>query len=133
MAVELDPPGLFGENEMLDKVHVSAFTLLALANTAYAQTTPPASPGVPASPPAAGVSDGSSVGWLLPVIVLLVAGGLIWYFLKGRSRASTSSGQADLGSTTSVRSSGLTGTPGAAGTTTGSSEPSIRVYDEKKK
>jgi len=132
VAVELCPPGLFRQNEMLKKGYVSAFALLALANAAYAQTTRPASPGAPVSPPVAGVSDGSGVSWLLPLIVLLVVGGLIWYFLKGRNRVSTSSGQADSGGTPSVRSSGLTGIAGTAGTTTGSSETSIRVYDEKK-
>jgi hypothetical protein len=134
-----------GENEMFKKLSVSAFALLVLANEVYAQapTTPgtPAAPGTaPSTPPASTADDGSGIGWLLPLIALLVIAGLIWYFMKGRNRTSTTSaGTSTLSGTTATGTTGTTGTggiTGTAGTTTGAStsgDPSIRVYDDKKK
>jgi hypothetical protein len=132
------------ENEMFKKLSVSAFALLVLANEVYAQApaTPgtPAAPGTAASPPASTADDGSGIGWLLPLIALLVIAGLIWYFMNGRNRTSTTSaGTSTLSGTTATRTTGTTGTSGitgTAGTTTGattSGDPSIRVYDDKKK
>jgi hypothetical protein len=131
---------------MFKKLHVSAFALLVLANEAFAQTTAPATPGAPAAPrttapsPASAADDGSGIGWLFPLIAVLVIGGLIWYFIKGRNTSSpTSAGTSTLGGTTATRTTGTTGTVGTTGTagiTTGtstSSDPSIRVYDDKKK
>lgn len=129
-----------GENEMVKKLSLSAFALLVLANEVYAQA--PATPGTPAAPGTtpSTADDGSGIGWLLPLIALLVIAGLIWYFMKGRNRTSTTSaGTSTLSGTTATRTTGTPGTggiTGTAGTTTGattSGDPAIRVYDDKKK
>jgi hypothetical protein len=131
------------EAHVFRKLHLSAFALLVLSSEVYAQATAPASPGGTTAPgaasgaPPAGTADGSGGGWLLPLIVLLVVAAAVWYFMNGRKRTlGTTAGPADLGGTTTTRSAGITGSPGVAGTTTGTTagtpDPSIRVYDDNK-
>lgn len=117
---------------MHKKLHVSALALLVFATEAYAQATSPASPagsaapgGMTAIPPA--TEDGTGMGWLLPLIALLVVGGLLWYFLKGRNRTATTASTGSVG-TPMNRTGGSTSAPGS--TTPG--EPTIKVYDNKK-
>ncbi len=71
---------------MLDRFWVSTIMTLAAITGALAQATPPAAPG--AAAPAA--TEGGGMTWLWIIIGLAIIAGLVWYFMRGRSRATTS-------------------------------------------
>jgi bacteriorhodopsin len=81
---------------MLNRFHVAVIVTLGAVNTALAQATSPAAPGSPAAPATA--DDGTP--WLWIIIGLAILAGLVWYFMRGRSRttaagtSATSSGAA---------------------------------------
>ena len=67
---------------MLNRLHVFTIVTLGAVNAAFAQATPPAAPGAPAT------TDGGTP-WLWIIIALVIIAGLVWYFMRGRSRATT--------------------------------------------
>jgi hypothetical protein len=85
--------------------------MLAAVNATLAQTTSPTTPASPAPP----ATDGGGATWLWIIIGLAIIAGLVWYFMRGRSRATTA---------------GTTGT-----STTSSGVPTGRpnVYDNEKR
>ncbi|MBQ0821194.1 hypothetical protein KBI52_13360 [Microvirga sp. HBU67558] len=89
---------------MLNMLQVFTITSLAAVNAALAQATPPGSPAAPAA------TDDGGASWLWIIIGLAIIAGLVWYFMRGRSR------------TTPV---GTTGSSPTSGTTTGRTN----VYD----
>ena len=95
---------------MLNRLHTFAIVSLAAVNAAFAQATPPATPGSPAAP---ATTDGG-IPWLWIIIGLAIIAGLVWYFMRGRSRTTTA---------------GTTGPSATSGTTT--SHP--KVYDNDKR
>lgn len=95
---------------MLNRLSVSTILTLAAVNGALAQATPPAGSGAPATP---ATDDGGGLPWLWIIIALAIIAGIVWYFMRGRSRATTAS-------TTSTSST----SPGAP-----SDRP--KVYDNK--
>ena len=70
---------------MLNRLYTFTVVSLATVNVALAQATPPAAPGSPAAP---ATTDGTP--WLWIIIGLAIIAGLVWYFMRGRSRATTS-------------------------------------------
>jgi bacteriorhodopsin len=86
---------------MLKSLSVSLTMTLGAVNAALAQTTPPAGSGTPATPAADG---GGGMSWLWIIIALVIIAGIVWYFMRGRSRATT----ADTTGTSATSS----GTPG---------------------
>jgi hypothetical protein len=70
---------------MLNRLHVFTITTLAAVNEALAQATPPATPG--SNPAPAPADDGSGASWLWIIIGLAIIAGLVWYFMRGRSRS----------------------------------------------
>jgi hypothetical protein len=98
---------------MLNKLHVFMIVTLAAVSEALAQATPPATPGSPATP--APADDGSGASWLWIILGLAIIAGLIWYFMRGRSRSTTA---------------GTTGSSGTSGTST--SHPKVFDSDKRK-
>jgi bacteriorhodopsin len=99
---------------MLSRLNVSMIVTLGAVNAAIAQTTPPAAPGSPAAP----ATDGGGASWLWIIIALAIIAGLVWYFMRGRSRATTA---------------GTTSTTGTSTTPTGTSAGRTNVYDDDKR
>ena len=87
---------------MLGRLNVSMMVMLGAVNAALAQTTSPTTPASPAP-----ATDGGGATWLWIIIGLAIIAGLVWYFMRGRPRATT------VGTTgTSTTSSGVpTGRP----------------------
>ena len=98
---------------MLNKLHIFMIVTVAAASEALAQATPPATPGSPPAP--APADDGSGASWLWIILGLAILAGLIWYFMRGRSK------------TTTV---GTTGSSGTSGTAT--SHPKVFDNDKRK-
>jgi amino acid transporter len=88
------------ENMMLNRLHVFTIMTLGAVNEAFAQATPPATSSSPAAP---ATTDGGGAPWLWIIIGLAIIAGIVWYFMRGRSRATTA------GTTTSP--SATSGTP----------------------
>jgi len=66
---------------MLKTLQISTAATLVALNEALAQTTP-AAPAAPAA------TDGSA-SWLWLIVVLAIVAAAAWYFLRGRSRTTT--------------------------------------------
>ncbi|WP_114946658.1 hypothetical protein [Microvirga calopogonii] len=96
---------------MLKRYYTSTIVTLAAVNDALAQATPPATSGSPAAP---ATTDGGGASLLWIIIGLAIIAGLVWYFMRGRSRTTTT---------------GTTGTSASTGTTTGRTN----VYDNDKR
>ncbi len=94
-------------NMMLNKLFAFTIVTLSAVNGALAQATPPAAPGAPPAP----ADDGSGTPWLWIIIALAIVAGLVWYFMRGRSR-------------------GTTGTSATSGTPTG--RPNVYDNDKRK-
>jgi hypothetical protein len=71
---------------MLNRLYASTIVTLAGVNEALAQATPPATSGSPAAP---ATTDGGGISWLWIIIGLAIIAGLVWYFMRGRSRTTT--------------------------------------------
>jgi hypothetical protein len=97
---------------MLNRLHVFTIMTLAAVNEALAQATPPAASGSPAAP---ATTDGGGVPWLWIIIALVIIAGIVWYFMRGRSRATTA---------------GTTSTSATPGTPT--SHPKVFDNDKRK-
>ncbi|MBQ0819808.1 hypothetical protein KBI52_06185 [Microvirga sp. HBU67558] len=86
---------------MLNRLYASMIVTLAAVSEALAQATPPATSGSPAAP---ATTDGGA-SWLWIIIGLAIIAGLVWYFMRGRSRStaagSTSGSSATSGASTS--------------------------------
>ena len=95
---------------MLTKLFVSTILMLAAMNAALAQATPPAGSGAPATPAAEG-SGGMT--WLWIIIALAIVAGIIWYFMRKRSRTTTA------------------GTTSTSATSSGTAGDRPHVYDNK--
>jgi bacteriorhodopsin len=93
---------------MLSRLNVSLVLMLAAVNAALAQTTSPATPASPT--PSA--TDGGGATWLWIIIGLAIIAGLVWYFMRGRSRATTA---------------------GTTGTSSGAPTGRPNVYDNEKR
>ena len=96
---------------MLNRLYSSMIVTFAAVNEALAQATPPATSGSPGAP---ATTDGGGASWLWIIIGLAIIAGLVWYFLRGRSRTTTA---------------GTTGTSATSETTTGRTN----VYDTDKR
>jgi hypothetical protein len=97
---------------MLNRLSVSTILTLAAVNGAFAQATPPAGSGAPATPAA---DAGGGMTWLWIIIALVIVAGIVWYFMRGRSRATTA------------------GTTGTSATSSGTPPSGPNVYDNKKR
>jgi len=75
---------------MLNRLRVSMIVTLAAVNGALAQATPPAAPA----------ADGSGLSWVWIIIGLAIIAGLVWYFMRGRSRATTTGTSTSSGTAT---------------------------------
>ena len=95
---------------MLKALQISMLTTLVALNEALAQTSP-ATPGAPAAPATA---DDGGANWLWIILGLAIIAGLVWYFMRGRSRTTT------------------TGTTGTS-TTSGTTASRTNVYDNDKR
>lgn len=95
---------------MRDRLFVSMILMLAAVNDALAQATPPAGSGAPATSTAEGAGG---LTWLWIIIALLIIAGIVWYFMRGRSRTTAA---------------GTTGTPSSSSGTAGDRP---HVYDNK--
>jgi paraquat-inducible protein B len=82
---------------MLNRFYASTIVTLAAVNEALAQATPPATSGSPAAP---ATTDGGGTSWLWIIIGLAIIAGLVWYFMRGRSRTTTVGTSATSGTTT---------------------------------
>jgi hypothetical protein len=96
---------------MLNRLYASTIVTLAVVNESLAQATPPATSGSPAAP---ATTDGGAASWLWIIIGLAIIAGLVWYFMRGRSRTTTA---------------GTTGTSATSETTTGRTN----VYDNDRR
>lgn len=96
---------------MFDRLYAFTIVTLGTASEALAQATPPATSGSPAAP----ADDGSGASWLWIIIGLVIIAGLVWYFMRGRSRAT---------------SAGTTGPSATSGTPT--SHPKVFDNDKRK-
>jgi bacteriorhodopsin len=96
---------------MLNRLYASTIVTLAVVNESLAQATPPATSGSPAAP---ATTDGGGASWLWIIIGLAIIAGLVWYFMRGRSRTTTA---------------GTTGTSATSETTTGRTN----VYDNDRR
>jgi bacteriorhodopsin len=96
---------------MFNRLHAFTIVTLATVNGALAQATPPATSGSPAAP---ATTDGGTP-WLWIIIGLAIIAGLVWYFMRGRSRATTA---------------GTTSTSATPGTPT--SQPKVFDNDKRK-
>jgi hypothetical protein len=97
---------------MFNRLHAFTIVTLGTVSEALAQATPPATPGSPAAP---ATTDGGSTPWLWIIIGLAIIAGLVWYFMRGRSRATTA---------------GTTSTSATPGTPT--SHPKVFDNDKRK-
>jgi bacteriorhodopsin len=70
---------------MLRTLQISTVATLVALNEALAQTSP-ATPGAPAAPATA---DDGGANWLWIILGLAIIAGLVWYFMRGRSRTTT--------------------------------------------
>ena len=95
---------------MHKRLYIPVFMTLVGVSGALAQATPPAGSGAPATPAADG---GGSMTWLWIIIALLIVAGIVWYFMRGRSRTTAA---------------GTTGTTSASSGTPGDRP---HVYDNK--
>jgi hypothetical protein len=93
---------------MLNRLHVFTVVTLGAVNEAFAQATPPATSGSPAT------TDGGTP-WLWIIIGLAIIAGIVWYFMRGRSQATTA---------------GTTGSSAKSGTPT--SGPKVFDNDKRK-
>ncbi|MDP8919685.1 MAG: hypothetical protein M3O00_12495 [Pseudomonadota bacterium] len=84
---------------MLTRLNALTIVTLAAVNEALAQATPPAAPGSP--PASAPADDGSGTPWLWIILGLAILAALIWYFMRGRSRTTTTGSSASSGTATS--------------------------------
>jgi bacteriorhodopsin len=91
-----------GKNIMLKMLQISTFATLVSLNEALAQTSPatPGSPAAPATAAPATVDDGGA-NWLWIILGLVIIAGLVWYFMRGRSRTTTTSTTGTSGTTAS--------------------------------
>ncbi|MBA1158992.1 hypothetical protein [Microvirga mediterraneensis] len=96
---------------MLNRLYASMIVTLAGVSAALAQATPPATSGSPGAPATTG---GGGVSWLWIIIGLAIIAGLVWYFMRGRSRTTTTA---------------ATGTSATSGTATGRTN----VYDNDRR
>jgi hypothetical protein len=95
-----------GTTIMLKTLQISTAATFVALNEALAQTTP----AVPAAP---GATDGGA-SWLWLILVLAIIAAAAWYFLRGRSRTTT------------------TGTTGTS-TTSGTAGNRPNVYDKDRR
>ena len=88
---------------MLNRLHVGMVVTLGAVDEAFAQATGTATPGSPPAAPATG--DDGGANWLWIILALAIIAGLVWYFMRGRSRStaagSTSGSSATSGTSTS--------------------------------
>ena len=95
---------------MLKTLQISTLATLVALNEALAQTSPTA----PSAPAAPATADDGGANWLWIILGLAIIAGLVWYFMRGRSRTTTA---------------GTTGTS----TTSGPTASRTNVYDNDKR
>jgi len=81
----------------LNRLYASTIVTFAAVTEAFAQATPPATSGSPAAP---ATTDGGGASWLWIIIGLAIIAGLVWYFMRGRSRTTTADTTGTSGTTT---------------------------------
>jgi hypothetical protein len=82
---------------MLNRLHVFTVMTLVAVNEALAQATPPAT----SSPPSAPATADDGAPWLWIIIGLALLAAIAWYFMRGRSRATTTGPSTSTGTPTS--------------------------------
>ena len=98
---------------MLNRLYVTMIVILGAVNEALAQATGSATPGSPPAAPAP--ADDGGANWLWIILGLAIIAGLVWYFMRGRSRATTA------------------GTTGTSATSSGAPTGRPNVYDNDKR
>jgi bacteriorhodopsin len=79
---------------MLNKLHAFMIMSLGAVTETLAQATPPAAPSTPVA------TDGGTP-WLWIIIGLAIIAGIVWYFMRGRPRTTTTGSSAAPGAPTS--------------------------------
>ncbi|GEO16608.1 hypothetical protein MAE02_43040 [Microvirga aerophila] len=87
-------------NMMLNRFQVFTIMTFVAVNEALAQATPPATPGSPAAPAAPATTD-DGAPWLWIIIGLALLAAIVWYFMRGRSRTTTTGPSTTSGTSTS--------------------------------
>jgi hypothetical protein len=85
---------------MLNRLLIFTTVTLGAVTEALAQATSPATSGSPAAP-----TDGGSMAWLWIIVGLAIIAGLVWYFMRGRSRTTTTDTTSGTSGTTTGRAS----------------------------
>ena len=97
MVANVDPQFLPPKRTMmLNRLHAFMIMSLGAVTETLAQATPPAASGSPAAP----ASTDGGTPWLWIIIGLAIIAGIVWYFMRGRSRTTTTSSSAAPGAPT---------------------------------
>ena len=72
---------------MLNRLNVAMVVTPGAVNEPLPKATGTATPGSPPAAPA--TADDGGANWLWIILALAIIAGLVWYFMRGRSRTTT--------------------------------------------